>query len=186
MDVSDEELMARYQAGDKPAVETIYLRYKYRILNFCWRMLGNRAQAEDAASEIFMSLFTSAYKMQSDAKFSTWLYTIARNHCVNVLRRRSRETACEIDRRSDENSDATLGTRDALLLKESESHLRAALEQLSEEQKQAIVLQHYEGLSYSEIAAVLGCSLDKVKVLIFRAKENLSVQLAFLLKEGQS
>lgn len=84
MDVSDEELMARYQAGDKQAVEVIYLRYKYRILNFCWRMLGNRAQAEDVASEIFMSLFTSAYKMQPDVKFSTWFYTIARH-----LRRRS-------------------------------------------------------------------------------------------------
>lgn len=186
MDVSDEELMARYQAGDKPAVETIYLRYKYRILNFCWRMLGNRAQAEDVASEIFMSLFTSAYKIQSDAKFSTWFYTIARNHCVDALRLRSRQRACEADQRFVENCDAPLGAGDELLFKEAQSHLRAALENLSDEQKQAIVLQHYEGLSYSEIAAVLGCSLDKVKVLIFRAKENLSVQLAFLLKEGQS
>ncbi len=184
MDVSDEELMVRYQAGHKQAVETIYLRYKYRILNFCWRMLGNRAQAEDVASEIFMSLFTSAYKMQPDVKFSTWFYTIARNHCVDVLRLRCRQKTGEIDERSVERLDAPKDARDALLVKESESHLRAALDKLSDEQKQAIVLQYYEGLSYNEIAGVLGCSLDKAKVLIFRAKENLSLHLAFLLKEG--
>ncbi len=77
------------------------------------------------------------------------------------------------------------GPQDQLAVKETGDHVREAITRLSPEQREAIVLQHYEGLSYDEISKVLDCSLDKVKVLIFRAKEKLRVELAFILKEGQ-
>ncbi len=187
MEQSDEQLMLEYKAGRKDALETIFLRYKYRILNFCWRMLGNRSEAEDVSGEVFMSLFTSAYEPQNNVKFSTWLYTIARNHCINVIRQRSRFV------NESHNDNAKIfggrelgeGPRDNLNQKEAGDHVREAIQFLPPEQMQAIILQHYENFSYDEISQALGCSVDKVKILIFRAKENLRVQLAFILKEGQ-
>ncbi|MCB9772291.1 MAG: RNA polymerase sigma factor [Candidatus Omnitrophica bacterium] len=187
MEQSDEQLMLEYKAGRKDAVQIIFLRYKYRILNFCWRMLGNRGEAEDVSGEVFMSLFTSQYEPQSGVKFSTWLYTIARNHCVDVIRKRSRSVREDVSESvlSHFATESASGPRDDLSLKESGDHVREAIQHLPTEQMEAIILQHYENLSYDEISKALGCSIDKVKILIFRAKENLRIQLAFILKEGK-
>ena len=88
MEHKDEQLMLNYQqTGDKEAIAMIYERYKSQVLNFSLRMLGNRAQAEDAAGEVFLALFSSKYKFHPEAKFSTWLFTIARNQCISQRRK---------------------------------------------------------------------------------------------------
>lgn len=184
MEQSDEQIMLDYKAGRKQAAQTIYLRYKYRVLNFSWRMLGNRGEAEDVSTEVFMSLFTNAYEPQSGVKFSTWLYTVARNKCIDVIRNRSRFTNELSAEQTLEHLDPPAVARDDLAQKETGDQVRLAIQKLPDQQKEVILLQHYEGLSYTEISEVMGCSLDNVKILIYRAKENLKKQLAFLIKEG--
>lgn len=191
MEKRDEEIMMDYQAGRKEAVRMIFQRYKSRILSFCLRTLGHRADAEEAASEVFLALFTSRYQFDPKTKFSTWLYRIARNQCVNQFRRRKNMTSLEFSSSNGENDsswdipDQNDLPREEMDRKETSVHVRSAIEKLPYEQREAIVLQHYDGLSYEEISEVMECSLDKVKILIFRAKERLRIELTSLLKENE-
>ncbi|HCI44776.1 MAG TPA: hypothetical protein DE315_04500, partial [Candidatus Omnitrophica bacterium] len=89
MEQPDEEVLRDYLTGnDEKAAEMIFLRYKTRLLNFCLRMLGNRADAEDVTAEVFLALFARRYAFNPAAKFSTWLYTVARNQCISQIRKR--------------------------------------------------------------------------------------------------
>src|SRR5262245_57713024 len=90
MDRTDEELILDYKQGEKAAMETIFMRYQRPILNFALRFMGNRADAEDVASEVFIGLLQNkeAYAPRIGAKFSTWLYTVARNSCLSKIRKR--------------------------------------------------------------------------------------------------
>ena len=89
MEQRDEELMMEYRTGGEPeAIKVIFFRYRSRILNFCLRMLGNRADAEDVTGEVFLTLFSKKYAYDPEAKFSTWLYTVARNSCITRIRKR--------------------------------------------------------------------------------------------------
>ena len=177
MEQTDEELMLKFQSGQKEAVAVIYERYKMRIFNFCLRMVGNRSEAEDAAGDVFLSLFDKNYRFHPEAKFSTWAFTIARNQCISRLRRQ-KNTVDADDLPSIEENSAEL-----LAKKELAWQVKRAIVKLPREQKEAIVLREYHGLSYDEMAQVLECSLEKVKILIYRARENLRQELQSLIKE---
>ena len=86
----DEELMFEYKVGHTQALEDIFQRYKVRILNFAFRILGNRADAEDVVGEVFYILTDKKENFRQESKFSTWLYAIARNACIDRIRRRKR------------------------------------------------------------------------------------------------
>ena len=88
MEQEDDQKIAGFQAGDREAVKMIFERYKIPVLKFCMRLLGNRADAEETAGDVFLTLLSTSYHPHPEAKFSTWLYTIARNKCVSQLRKR--------------------------------------------------------------------------------------------------
>ena len=174
----DEQLMEQFQSGNKNALQVLFARYVKRVFNFCLRLLGNQADAEDATQDVFLKLFNKQYAFQLGAKFSTWLFTIARNCCFDRLRKRKREVNLE-DWSSigEENANqrASDSNRDLVAI---------ALDKLPSDQREALVLREYQQFSYAEISEIINCSLEKVKILIFRGREQMRAQLEPLLKEG--
>lgn len=172
---TDEELVRAYYHGDQTAFRELFDRYKSRILNFCIRILGNRADAEDVVSEVFMALADRRYILKVDAKCSTWIYAVARNACISRIRKRKRTLSFWFN--GNDNCVDPHDTQDLpherIIRHEHVSLIRTSLLELPLEQREALVLREYQKLSYQEISGVLGCSLEKVKILIFRGRENL-------------
>jgi len=192
MERSDEQLMQDYQNGDKDAMKSIFQGNKLRIINFCYGLLGNRADAEEAASDVFLAVVK--YKDYYDSKrtFSTWIFTVARNQCINRIRKRNKTVSLWYAAEGNDGyepweiPDGGENSREILAENERAHHVRKAITRLPYEQREAIVLKQYHGFSYAEISNILNCSLDKVKVLIFRAKERLREELASLIGEELS
>jgi RNA polymerase sigma-70 factor (ECF subfamily) len=182
-DRRDEELIRDYLQGSQEAFEMLFERYKKPILNFALRLLGNRADAEDITADVFVTLYAKRYSPQPQAKFSTWLFTVARNACITQIRKRRRfismwftqENTGEVQEW--EIPDTQHLPSDGLASKESATQVRHAITQLPEAQREAIILREYHDLSYQQIAEVMGCSLERVKILIFRARERLRQEL---------
>jgi len=190
MEQRDEDIMMDYHSGGEPeSIKIIFFRYKARILNFCLRILGNRADAEDVTGEVFLTLFSQKYTYDPKAKFSTWLYTVARNNCINRIRKRknlvsvwfSSQGSIKYDQWDiEDNRDHAAEQLDK---REAASRVRRAIGLLPYEQREAIVLREYQRLSYDEISNILNCSLEKVKILIFRGRENLREELKSFIEE---
>lgn len=190
MEQTDENIMLDYQSGNREAITMIFHRYKNRVLNFCLRILGNRADAEDATHDVFVTLMNSRYTHHPNAKFSTWLFTIARNRCIDKIRKTKKVfslTLTNNDRTADvqwDVPDDADSSADDLEKKERAVLVQKAIARLAYQQREAIVLREYHQFSYDEIAKILNCSLDNVKILIFRAREKLRVDLASYIREG--
>jgi len=192
MERSDEEIMKLYQSGDTEAMRLIFQRYKFRILNFCFGLLGNRADAEEVAGDVFLALVADRSSYDPSRKFTTWLYTIARYKCISRIRKRKNVVSLWFSSKDNPKGetwdipDESNHPQESLIKKETKRHVRRAISKLPDEQKEAIILRQYHGFSYQQISDVLKCSLEKVKILIFRAKEQLSVDLASFIEEGRS
>ena len=190
---TDEEIMMEYIAAqDQKAIEAIFERYKNRILNFCLRILGNRADAEDITADVFLALFSNKYQYDPQAKFSTWLFTVARNRCIDQIRRRKNIISMWFTSKNGgtveqwDVEDSSHLSREELEKKETQQQVRLAIAKLPVEQKEAIVLREYHSFSYAQISQVLDCSLEKVKILIYRGREQLRGELSSLIEEDQS
>jgi RNA polymerase sigma-70 factor, ECF subfamily len=190
---ADAQLMLRVNRGDAAAFATLVEQYKQPVLNFVARSLRDPTEAEDLAQVVFVQAWKSRARYRASAKFSTWLFTIARNLCLNELRRRARHPAEPLDAPHPEHEgeplhqppDAqTVSPPDALLHAELERKIEEALAALPENQRTAILLCRQEELSYEEIAEVIGCSLSATKSLIFRGRETLKLQLKPYLRSG--
>lgn len=189
----DAALMLRVKQGDAAAFTTLVEKYKQPIKNLVWRTVRDETEAEDITQNVFVQAWKSAPRYLATAKFSTWLFTIARNLCLNEFRRRSRHPAESLDKMRDDADDQPLlqvvdkrvvGAQEGLLQRELEHMVDAALGALPENQRIALALCRQEELSYEEIAAVLGCSLSATKSLIHRARETLKARLKPYLKSG--
>lgn len=190
MQKRDEELILELQQGNEEALEMLFQRYKVPILNFAMRILGNRADAEDITGEVFLVLFEKNHMYKPTAKFKTWLYTVARNACISRIRKQRRTMSLWFSSR-DGGSDYEQWDipasddipREELVKREAAIQVRKAIHNLPETQKEAIVLREYHKMSYAEISEVLDCSLEKVKILIFRARARLRDDLPSLIME---
>jgi len=176
--VADEELVRRYQQGDANAFSQLVRRHQQRVMRVCERLLLSFADAEDACQEILIKAADRLPAFQPSAKFTTWLYRIAVNHCLNVLRsRRRRRWLSPFSRESETRLlEVPAAEEDPLQQtekRERRQEVRAALASLPEEQRLAVVLHRYEGLSYDEIAQVLQISVAAVESRLHRAKQNL-------------
>lgn len=189
----DAALMLRVKQGDMGAFEELVERYKQPVTNLIYRTLQDSTEAEDLAQNVFVQVFKSAHRYRVTARFSTWLYTIARNLCLNEIRRRSRHPAESLDQehRDDESQPArqfedkqNASAPDRLLHGELVSKVDEALAELPENQRTALLLCREEELSYEEIARVIGCSLSATKSLIHRARETLKQKLKPYLRSG--
>jgi RNA polymerase sigma-70 factor (ECF subfamily) len=187
----DVELMLGFQAGDLQAFERLFSRHARSIVNFAYRFVRNREVAEELAQEIFLKVHDAAPQYRPEAKFTTWLFRIATNVCLNEIRRpHFKATHCSL----------TIGTDDRELPVELEDTerpgpqavmerravavaLKQALERLPEKQRLAFILNKYQDLSYAEVAEVMKISEKAVKSLIHRAKEAMAERLRPLSTE---
>ena len=190
----DAALMLRVKEGDRDAFTLLVEKYKQPVMNLAARFLRDPAEAEDLAQNVFVQVFKSAARYQSTAKFSTWLFTIARNLCLNEVRRRSRHPADSLDAPHPEQPERpkyqfedtrNFSPPDRLLQAELAQKIEQALAGLPENQRTAILLCRQEELSYEEIAEILGCSLSATKSLIHRGRETLKEQLKPYLRTGE-
>jgi RNA polymerase sigma-70 factor (ECF subfamily) len=189
----DAALMLRVKQGDGGAFTELVDKYKQPVMNVVYRMLRDAAEAEDLAQNVFIQVHRSAHRYQVSAKFSTWLFTIARNLCLNEIRRRSRHPSDSIDvphpQKENQPWHEFEDTRnfsppEKLLQVELEEKIEMALMELPQNQRLAIVLCRQDELSYEEIAQVLGCSLSATKSLIHRGRETLKQKLKPYLSSG--
>ena len=189
----DAALMLRVKEGDASAFTELVDKYKQPVMNLVYRMLHDATEAEDLAQNVFVQVYRSASRYRVSSKFSTWLFTIARNLCLNEIRRRGRHPADSIHAPHPEQEDQpwqqfedkqTFSAPDNLLQGELAEKIEAALAQLPENQRSAILLCRHEEMSYEEIARVLGCSLSATKSLIHRGRETLKERLKPYLRTG--
>jgi RNA polymerase sigma-70 factor (ECF subfamily) len=168
-------------------------KYKQPVMNFIYRSLRDETEAEDLAQNVFLQVYKSRSRYKQTAKFSTWLFTIARNLCLNEIRRRSRHPAESLEETHAENEDQPqrqYEDKTVFLPPENVLHgelagkIEEALAELPENQRTAILLCRQEELSYEEIAEVLNCSLSATKSLIHRGRETLKEKLKPYLRTG--
>ena len=190
----DASLMLRVKQGDTEAFAALVDKYKQPVMNLAYRTLRDPTEAEDLAQNVFVQVYKSAGRYEASAKFSTWLFTIARNLCLNEIRRRSRHPAESLDQTHAESDDQplhqvadrrTAAAPQQLLQGELEEKVAQAIAGLPENQRTALLLCQQEELSYEEIAAVLGCSLSATKSLIHRGRETLKARLKPYLQSGE-
>jgi RNA polymerase sigma-70 factor (ECF subfamily) len=189
----DAALMLRVQQGDQEAFAVLVDKYKQPVMNLVYRMLRDLTEAEDLAQNVFVQVYKSAPRYRVSSKFSTWLFTIARNLSLNEIRRRSRHPAESMDQPHSEQEDQprhqfedkTVGSPPEQVLQgELEQKIDQALSELPENQRLAILLCRQDELSYEQISEVLGCSLSATKSLIHRGREALKMKLKPYLKSG--
>ncbi len=190
----DAALMLRVKRGDRAAFTELVEKYKQPVMNFVFRTLRDETEAEDLAQNVFLQVFKSRARYERTAKFSTWLFTIARNLCLNEIRRRSRHPAESLEETHSENDDQPsrqYEDKKVFLPTENVLHgelakkIDEALAELPENQRTAILLCRQDELSYEEIAEILDCSLSATKSLIHRGRESLKEKLKPYLQTGE-
>ncbi len=166
----DDKLVALVRAGRDDAFETVYDRFHRQILSFCRHMLGSREEAEDAVQHTFMAAYTDMLRSEKPIQLRPWLYTIARNHCMSLLRTRREQAPLDDAEPSVDGLAATVQRREDL------RDLLRDLDRLPDDQRAALVLAELGALSHDDIAEVVGCPKEKVKALVFQARSSLGAR----------
>jgi len=181
--ISDEQAMWRVQSADDPAAfARLVERWEAPVQRLCARMTGDLHRAEDLAQEAFARVFARRRDFASGGRFSTWLWRIAINLCHDENRRRMRHPECPLDLSADDAPpdvpapDLSTPSQVVERLEQAEI-IRRALLRLPESQRSVVLLRHYEGLKFAEIAEVLGIPEGTVKSRMFDALERLAVLL---------
>jgi len=190
---SDVQLMLDVKAGDETSFALLLQRYRRPLVNFLYRMVRNREQAEDLAQEVFLRVYRAREEYVPSAKFTTWLFRIATNLALNSVRD-TRYQRLEVSLDAPVTVDAEDGEEKVLDVAEKhpniEQHLvdetrvqmiKHAIDKLPEKQRAAVLLHKYQELDYGEISKILQCSESALKSLLFRAYESLRVELAPLV-----
>ena len=190
---SDVQLMLDVKAGDQQSFELLLQRYRTPLVNFLYRMVRSREQAEDLAQEVFLRVYRAREDYEPSAKFTTWLFRIATNLALNSLRDHRYQkleismdapivaNAEDGDERMMEVADEHPDIEQHLVEEARKKMIRHAIEKLPEKQRAAVLLHKYQELDYSEISKILRCSESALKSLLFRAYETLRVELAPLV-----
>ena len=190
-EIPDLTLVQRVQQGDRRAFDQLVLRYQHKVLKLVMRYMRNHAEAEDIAQEAFLKAYRAIHSFRGDSAFYTWIYRIAINTAKNALvAAKRRPLDSDLDLQDPEQNERNGRLRDEatpeslLLTDEIRQTVDAAIGALPEDLRRAVVLREYEGLSYEEIAAVMGCPVGTVRSRIFRAREAIDRQLRPVFDAG--
>lgn len=186
--MSEQELIQAARSGDQKAFAALVEANQAMVYSLAYRMTGNSEDAADLAQEAFLNAWRGLARFQGQASFSTWLYRLTSNACIDFLRREKRRSTLSLTLEADEEesrqtevSDERWSPEALLDRQESLQAVRRALTQLSDEHREVLLLRELEGLSYREIAQALGLEEGTVKSRIARARLALR---DFLLQSG--
>ena len=174
-------LLRRAQMGDPAAFESLMAAVEGLIWRVCWHYTGHRESASDCAQEAILKIWRNLSSFRLDCPFESWCYRIAANSALDFLRKEKRQAAIPLESLAEEGfdpPDPSPGTEERILQKEEQARLRAAIADLPEEQRDALVLTQLEGRSYEEAAALLRVSEGTVKSRVNRARRRLRDMLA--------
>lgn len=189
---TDEALMARVARGGADAFEVLVDRHLNSVVTFCYTFCRDRDGAEDLAQEVFLRVFRNSKSWRPVAKFTTWLYRVAANLCINESKKARLRRTVSLDGPMDNNPDATrivekmAGGEDGPFT-EAERHeagrlIEQAIRALPEDQRVTLVLVERQNLPYKDVSEILGVTVSAVKMRVKRARENLRQALKFLEK----
>jgi RNA polymerase sigma-70 factor, ECF subfamily len=187
---SDVQLMLDVKAGDDSSFDFLLVKYRSPLVNFLYRMVRDRATAEDLAQDVFLRVYRARKQYTPSAKFTTWLFRIATNVALNSVRdNRHQKMEVSLDaplRHEQESASRELPAREMrideqLVERDRAEFVQRAIASLPEKQRAAVLLHKYQEMEYAEIAKVLDCTDAALKSLLFRAYENLRIQLAPLV-----
>jgi len=169
----ESELIADVRAGNRGAFAALVETYQAGVYNLCYRMLGDAREAEDAAQETFLRSYSQLHRYDPSRPFKTWLFAIASHHCVDRLRKRRLKWLSLDDELLAEGElwrSTTAGPEEVVLDHERRDEVTALLARLAPHDRSVIVLRYWSGLSYAEIADVLGATVSSVKSRLHRAR----------------
>jgi RNA polymerase sigma-70 factor (ECF subfamily) len=192
----DAALMLAFQQGDEGAFRALFERHARAMFQFCHHFVRNAARAEELAQDVFLNVYRARDRYRPTARFKTFLYRVASNHCLNELRRAGVEGAAAARAPARDGEDGPQNDLDALPSgaaspedvargKALEAAFQRVLARLPEKQRAALVLCRFEGLSYEEIAQVLETTVPAVKSLVHRATVATAEALAPFQTAGQ-
>ncbi|HEY6462669.1 MAG TPA: RNA polymerase sigma factor [Polyangiaceae bacterium] len=186
---ADEALMIRFQSGDRSAFTLLVRRHQGPLFNFAFRHLRNQPGAEEVVQDAFVRVVQNAADFKHEARFSTWLYTITRNLCIDQIRKRALRKHPSLDepRRADESEGPTLGEQTAdsranveraAVAGEIREKVLAAVDELPEEQREVFLMREVANLPFKEIAEIVGVPENTVKSRMRYALERLQAALS--------
>lgn len=194
-DCPDEELVARLASGDPSAFDELLHRHERQVLTLCYAFMRNREASEDMAQETFLRVFRHASRYRPEARFSTWLYKIASNLCINELKKTRLRQGPSLEEPLGNDPDGTrLVSRliapgetplSAAERKEAQSYLEKAISHLPDDQRTTLILVEHHHLSYQETAELLGVTVSGIKMRMKRARETLRELLKFLAADAE-
>jgi len=193
MEETEVGLMRQIKADDMSGFSRLVEKHQKKVLNFIHKFLGNTSLAEDLTQETFIRVYKARKSYQPTAKFTTWLYHIVKNLCLNQMKKNNHEP-CSIDSNTDDAENAhsaylqspvNTSIEEAQKTEVIEA-VRNAIDSLPPNQKMALILNRYEGLAYDEIAERMEISTKAVKSLLSRARENIKIKLSpYINKEEE-
>ena len=173
--MDEHELVRRCQNGDKRAMETIMRQYQQWVYNIAYGMLSNPEDASDVAQDVFLWLWENIGQFRFKSQFSTWLYRIVTNRCLNLKdqRQRRKTDPMEIDDSQPWTPLDTATPERTVLQAEQREILQKALDALKDDYRKILILREMQDLSYEELAEVLGCSVGRVRSRLHEARQAL-------------
>ncbi|HEY1695581.1 MAG TPA: RNA polymerase sigma factor [Polyangiaceae bacterium] len=188
-DPADEALMIRFQSGDRSAFTLLVRRHQGPLFNFAFRHLRSQPGAEEVVQDAFVRVVQNAADFKHEARFSTWLYTITRNLCIDQIRKRALRKHPSLDepRRADEGEGPTLGEQTAdskanversAVAGEIREKVQAAVDELPEDQREVFLMREVANLPFKEIAEIVGVPENTVKSRMRYALERLQAALS--------
>ena len=188
VDILDKELVERVQSGDKRAFDILVRKYQTKVANLVSRYVYGFSEVEDIVQEVFIKAYKAIDRFRGDSAFYTWLYRIAintaKNHLVAVSRRPPGQDV-DVDDAVNTDIGSRLHEQDSpehrIMTREIAQVLHETLKSLPEDLREAIVLRELEGMSYDEIAEIMGCPIGTVRSRIFRAREAIDRELKELI-----
>lgn len=195
MQPGDEVLMQRIKMGDIGAFDVLVRRWEHKLLNLIHRIIGDPETSRDIRQEVFLRVYQAAKRYRSESQFSTWLYRIAINCSISELRKMKRRRTIpltmpyqyengEQQSLDDVLADPNPQPDESMQQDEIARYIQSALQRLPEEQRVVVILRHYEGLKFQQIASILDCPLGTVKSRMRNGLEKLRVILKDLCPEG--